>query len=148
MEKWIEVSLVGGGVAAAAGGGYWAYRTFFAPPALTLPLPTGPTTTGSTKRLAIPTQTLPVLVVGSSVSYAWTAANPSGALVWSASGLPPGIAMHTNGVMAGTPTKTGKYLMRVKVTDGAGASATRSTYLWVQKASGSAAGSGGSAPVA
>lgn len=70
-----------------------------------------------TPRLAI-TGNPPPAVIGTPYSYAMTATGNRGAAVtWSATGLPPGLSIGAaTGVIAGTPTSSGRYAARVSAT--------------------------------
>jgi hypothetical protein len=61
---------------------------------------------------------LPSASVGTPYSYTLTALNPAGAVTWSATGTPPGIALSPGGVLSGTPTASGSYYIAFTVTDG------------------------------
>jgi YVTN family beta-propeller protein len=68
--------------------------------------------------------------VGIAVNVALVAADPNGdALTYSASGLPPGLAINAaSGLISGTPTAAGAYNVTVAVTDGYNSAST--TFSW------------------
>jgi len=49
---------------------------------------------------------------------------------WTASGLPPGLAIDATGTVTGTPTSSGTFQVTVTVTDAAHASATTGAFTW------------------
>ncbi|MBK9375500.1 MAG: putative Ig domain-containing protein [Holophagales bacterium] len=53
-----------------------------------------------------------------------TVAGGSGAGTWSATGLPPGLALSTGGQLAGTPTAAGSYAVSVRFSDSSGCEGT------------------------
>jgi prepilin-type N-terminal cleavage/methylation domain-containing protein len=54
---------------------------------------------------------------------------------WSATGLPPGLSIDTNGRISGTPTAAGTYSsVRVTVTDSATGTATTNAFTWTVEA--------------
>jgi hypothetical protein len=57
------------------------------------------------------------LDMGSAYEYAFTATGGIGALTWSATSLPTGLSMATDGVLSGTPTVAGDYNATIIVTD-------------------------------
>jgi prepilin-type N-terminal cleavage/methylation domain-containing protein len=72
----------------------------------------GPTVTGPVSR----SDALNTTISG----FSATASGGSGPYTWSASGLPPGIAMTSQGVFSGKPTQTSRYIVTLTVTDGNG----------------------------
>ncbi|GAA2326778.1 prepilin-type N-terminal cleavage/methylation domain-containing protein [Dactylosporangium salmoneum] len=85
---------------------------------ITAPTASAPDKTG-TKGTAIATQT--ATATGGTTPY-----------TWDATGLPPGITLATtsnNGVMTGTPTTSGSYVVTLTVTDKTGATSTFS-FVW------------------
>ncbi|MDX3453226.1 M4 family metallopeptidase [Streptomyces sp. ME02-8801-2C] len=75
--------------------------------------------------------------VGTAVSLAITASSTnSGALTYSASGLPTGLSINSStGAVTGTPTTAGTYSSTVTVTDSTGATGTAS-FTWTVSATG------------
>ena len=62
---------------------------------------------------------LPEAFVGSAYAHTLTALNAAGPVTWSApSGLPPGVTLSAEGVLAGTPTTAGSYTAMFSATDG------------------------------
>jgi YVTN family beta-propeller protein len=68
---------------------------------------------------------------GQAVSLALQGSDPDGdALTWSATGLPPGLAVGSvNGVISGTPTTSGNFNVGITLTDSRGA-ATSTSFAW------------------
>ncbi|HUN36132.1 MAG TPA: glycoside hydrolase family 3 C-terminal domain-containing protein, partial [Trebonia sp.] len=68
---------------------------------------------------------------GAAVSFAMTAqdSNPSAALTFTATGLPPGISIGASGTISGTGTTLGTYTVTVTATDAKGVSGT-ATFVW------------------
>jgi hypothetical protein len=75
--------------------------------------------------LTITTASLPGGTVGSAYSAGVLAAGNSGAVQWSANGLPAGLAMDAGGAITGTPTAPGTASVSVQASDAAGRSATK-----------------------
>ena len=73
----------------------------------------------------ITTTSLPNGTVGSSYSAALEGTTPNPALTWSASGLPPGLTLASDGTISGTPTTPGTFTVTVTATDSTGVTATR-----------------------
>ncbi len=71
------------------------------------------------------------------VSYSTSLAASGGTAPYSwsrtAGSLPPGLSLATSGVISGRPTKQGSYSFTARVTDGGGASATKTFTLTVAK---------------
>jgi prepilin-type N-terminal cleavage/methylation domain-containing protein len=57
-----------------------------------------------------------------------TASNGTAGYTWSSTGLPAGISMTTGGVLSGTPTTAGTYIVKLTVKD---AAANTATYMFV-----------------
>ena len=68
---------------------------------------------------------------GSPVSFSATAAGGSG-FTWTASGLPPGIALSSGGAFSGTPNTVGAYTVTLVVKNSAAATATF-MFVWTIK---------------
>ncbi|HTU72642.1 MAG TPA: glycoside hydrolase family 3 C-terminal domain-containing protein [Trebonia sp.] len=68
---------------------------------------------------------------GAAVSFALQAedSNPSQALTFTASGLPPGISIASNGTISGSGSTLGTYTVTVTATDAEGVSGT-ATFVW------------------
>jgi beta-glucosidase len=68
---------------------------------------------------------------GAAVSFAMQAvdSNPSQALAFTASGLPPGIRIASNGTISGAGGKTGTWTVTVTATDSEGVSGA-ATFVW------------------
>jgi hypothetical protein len=78
-------------------------------------VPPPPPTINATPRPAIATLNSPY------VTYTFTAAKGLPPFAWSESGaLPPGMALSSDGVLAGTPTSAGSFPIQVSVKDAAG----------------------------
>ena len=82
---------------------------------VTLPLPLPVLTSASTATGA----------VGAAFSYSITASNS--AWGYSATGLPPGLTVDTNGLISGTPTQVGAYTVMAQASNGAGSTTTAIT---------------------
>lgn len=84
-------------------------------------------TMNATPPLTITTATLPDGTVGTAYNTSLAASGGTGSRTWSlANGtLPSGLTLSGPGVIAGTPTASGTSSFTVRVTDGAGTSATR-----------------------
>ena len=82
------------------------------------------------------------------VSTTMTATGGKPTYVWSATGLPTGLAINaSSGAVTGTPTANGTFSAVVKATDANGKSATRTTSITVTSGSYTVALAGGSSPV-
>ena len=77
------------------------------------------------------------LAVGGTPPYTFTYSATSG----NQEPFPPGLTLSTDGVLSGTPTSTGNYTFRLKVTDTAGNTFSRTNTLTVASPSGLVAGS-------
>ncbi|HUP63462.1 MAG TPA: putative Ig domain-containing protein [Thermoanaerobaculia bacterium] len=96
----------------------------------------GCTGTGSTYTLTITCQTINVTnpanangTAGSAFSETFTQTGAIGAATFTtASTLPAGLALATNGVLSGTPTQTGTFAIVVTVTDANSCTGTSATY--------------------
>jgi beta-glucosidase len=68
---------------------------------------------------------------GTAASFTMTGtdSNSSQALTWSATGLPPGFSIASNGTISGTGTTLGTYTVTVTAKDGAGYSGS-ATFVW------------------
>jgi uncharacterized protein YdaL len=76
------------------------------------------TVTVNAPPLAIVTGSLPIGTMKQPYSATLTASGGTAPYVWSASGLPAGLTLNAaTGVLSGTPTRTGSYSIRVKLTD-------------------------------
>jgi hypothetical protein len=90
------------------------------------------TLTVKAAKLAVATGSLPSGTVGQLYSAPVTATGGTGPYAWSASGLPAGLTINAStGAVSGTPTKTGTYTARVKVTDASTPLQAASTSLGV-----------------
>lgn len=133
----------------------WSVSTGSLPPGLSLNTTTGavtgtPTTTGSytftitatgngtctgsqsyTVVITCPTVTvspgtIPTMVVGTAVNQTYTQTGGSGTIVWSATGLPPGVTINSStGLLSGTPTTTGTYNIVITATGNGPCSGTQ-----------------------
>lgn len=65
--------------------------------------------------LAIVTDTIPELLVGSNPIFQFQARGGSGAYEWEAVGVPPGVALGVDGVLQGSPTEPGVHAITVTV---------------------------------
>lgn len=74
---------------------------------------------------------LPDAQVGQSYSGTFSETGGQGSETWSATGLPPGLSLSSDGVWSGMPTKRGTYTIAVTVTDGLGSSSTQTYTLTV-----------------
>ena len=75
---------------------------------------------------AITTSSIPSWTVGRTYTdFSMSASGGDAPLSWSANGLPDGLNISNTGVISGTPTTLGSYLLTVTVTDGNGATASR-----------------------
>lgn len=72
----------------------------------------------------IGSKTLETAVVGTAFSTTFSATGGTTPYTWSATGLPNGLSMASNGTLSGTPTAAGTGSATVKVTDGAGKTAS------------------------
>lgn len=64
-------------------------------------------------------------ISGSAVNLALAATTPTGTLTWSATGLPPGLAINTaTGAITGTPTTVGQYVVTVSTRNDVAATST------------------------
>lgn len=64
-------------------------------------------------------------ISGSAVNLALAATTPTGTLTWSATGLPPGLAINaSSGAITGTPTTVGQYVVTVSTRNDVAASST------------------------
>jgi hypothetical protein len=122
----------GGAIAAALCGSNWVPP----PPASTATAPTQTSTeqTTTTSPAPVVTLTKPVAQkarVGEPVQVQLRATDSAGQkLSWRAAGLPPGLSISkTTGAISGTPTKAGKAMASVTVSDTSGSSATAGI-LW------------------
>lgn len=87
--------------------------------------------------LNITTASLPGGAAGASYSQQIQAAGGTPPYTFSSdTALPPGLSLSPQGVLSGTPLTAGAYTFTVRVTDSAGASATRGFTLTVSSASG------------
>ena len=75
----------------------------------------------------ITTSSLPAYTAGASYTQTLTATGGTPPFTWSlgSGSLPPGLALDSGGTIRGTATTAGSYTFSVRVTDRAGASATR-----------------------
>lgn len=82
---------------------------------------------------SITTGSLPTGVISAPYSTTLAATGGTGSLTWSLESgtLPAGLALSTSGVLSGTPTVGGTRNLTFKVTDGAGASATKALSLTI-----------------
>ncbi len=70
-------------------------------------------------------------VIGQPVSLTVTATAPGGALTYSATGLPPGLAINAaSGLISGTPHAIGVYAVTISVSDGSGGEPIRVSFTW------------------
>jgi Putative Ig domain len=83
--------------------------------------------------LAVTTVSLPGATVGEAYSQALAASGGTSPYTWSVQGgsLPSGLALSNSGTISGTPTAAGTYSFTVRVTDAAGATATRALSITV-----------------
>ncbi len=99
----------------------------------------GCTGTGATYTLVIGCQTITVTIPGTTTGTVSTPFNQQftqtgavgGATFTTASTLPGGLTLATNGTLSGTPTQTGSFPIVVTVTDGNGCTGTSATYTLV-----------------
>ena len=76
--------------------------------------------------VAIATASLPNGTVGASYTAQLNATGGTSPHTWSVSGLPPGLTASSAGAISGTPTQAGPFNVSARITDDAGATATRS----------------------
>ncbi|MCI4317247.1 MAG: PKD domain-containing protein, partial [Thermoplasmata archaeon] len=74
-----------------------------------------------------------VISLGGTVEFTATAANASGGVAYSYSGLPPGCSSSPLPVLECVPTSAGNFSVQLRATDGLGRTASSSTTLEVQK---------------
>ncbi len=74
--------------------------------------------------LSITNTGLPSGVQGLAYSTNFAATGGSGNYTWSATRLPPGLALSADGILSGTPTASGSFLATVTVTDASNSNAT------------------------
>ncbi|MFB3828392.1 MAG: beta strand repeat-containing protein [Bryobacteraceae bacterium] len=79
--------------------------------------------------LEIDTTTLTRGTVGAAYSQGLSASGGEPPYGWSATGLPPGLSLNSNGTITGKPTKAGVYAVSVQVSDSGGRSASRNYSL-------------------
>jgi choice-of-anchor C domain-containing protein len=95
-------------------------------PKQTVDLFTGPAPFCSTAPV-VATEVLPDAAVGTPYSVALQAAGGTSPYTWAATGaVPPGLAVRADGTVTGTPSTPGSYTIDVSVTDGRGATGSRS----------------------
>ncbi len=76
-------------------------------------------------KLVLPSAPLPNGIVGTGYSFTFTPAGGLAPLVWSATGLPAGLAMNAaTGTIGGIPTASGAFTLSVTVSDSSGQTAT------------------------
>jgi len=63
-------------------------------------------------------QILPVAIVGAPYTFTFTSTGSGATKMWSATGLPPGLAISTDGSILGTPGSAGNFPVVVTATDG------------------------------
>lgn len=76
-------------------------------------------------RVFVRTESLPIAELG--IPYPETTMSALGGVppyTWSASGLPVGLSLSPAGVLSGTPTTLGDYMVKISVTDAVGSSAS------------------------
>ncbi len=84
--------------------------------------------------LTIATNSLPAGRIGSPYSFFMQASGGSGSYSWTASGLPPGLAISTAGQISGSPTQNGSFAPFLTVSDGVNPAVTRQLTLQVTDA--------------
>jgi hypothetical protein len=70
---------------------------------------------------------------GTPLSIPLEAANVNGTATWSAVGEPPGVTVSPSGLLSGTPTQVGEFLMSVQVQDSSLATASRDLTIVVRE---------------
>jgi len=115
--------ILGGTLAAGSHGSYSAKVTVQDAAAQTASR-TYPVTVNASPQITAPTS-LPAGTVGASYGpVTFTATGGAGSNTWSATGLPPGLALSLNGVLNGVPSSGGGYTVTVRVFDFTGVTAT------------------------
>jgi hypothetical protein len=84
--------------------------------------------------LAVSTSSLPNATIDTLYSATLQATGGTSPYTWSATGLPPGLGLATDGKITGTPTATGTYTLSVTVLDSGNASAIANVTLTVNPA--------------
>lgn len=95
---------------------------------------------GNTVTVASPGSLTGTVGTAASVTVHGTDSAAGQTLSYTASGLPPGLAISSGGVVSGTPTAAGTYSVTVTATDGTGASGAV-TFSWTISGSGGGGGS-------
>lgn len=138
METWEKVFVAVGASALVGAGAYMGYEYVEQHGGLS-GLFSGGGGSGNTAQsagdgLAIPQQDLGRCVVGKAFSATLRATGGKSPYAWSASGLPPGLAMSSSGLLSGKPTRAGSYTVTISVTDANSQTAVRTTPFVVSAA--------------